>query len=95
MGLLHGLRTPLLAWTFLAAGAIALVVVLATKRSPKRDAVLFIISGIGSGVFMSASTVAFPGSLSMWLWTVGAFSIGTMALIADAEEAQKQSVNRL
>ncbi|WAH95605.1 hypothetical protein [Arthrobacter sp. MMS18-M83] len=42
-------KTPVLAWTSLAAGAVALLVVLATKRSPKRDAVLFMICGMCIG----------------------------------------------
>lgn len=56
VGLLHEPKTPPLAWTSLAVGAIVLVLVLATKRSPKRDAGLFAISGMGSRVFMAAST---------------------------------------
>jgi hypothetical protein len=79
----------------LAVGAISLLAVLATKRNPKRDAVLFIISGMGGGVFIGASTVGFPGSLPIWLWTIGTMYIGTVALIVDAEAAQSKSVNRL
>ncbi len=94
VGLVHEPKTPPLAWTSLGVGAVALVVVLAIKRSPKRDAGLFAISGMGSGVFMGASTAGFPGSLPMWLWTIGAISLGTMALIVDAEATQNKSVNR-
>lgn len=72
--------------------------VLAAKRNPKRDAVLFLVCGLSSGVFMGASTVGFPGSLPMWLWTIwtiGTMGIGVMALIVDAESSQSKSVNRL
>ncbi|MGM7777035.1 hypothetical protein ACSVHC_13615 [Arthrobacter sp. KNU-44] len=95
VGLLHEPRTPLLAWMSLTVGAISLLAVLATKRSPKRDAVLFIISGMAGGVFIGAAKVDFPGTLPIWLWTIGAFCIGTAALIVDAESAQSKSVNRL
>ena len=95
VGLLHEPRVPLLAWTSLIVGAISLLAVLATKRNPKRDAVLFIISGIGGGVFTAAATVDFPGTLPTWLWTIGAICIGTVAIIVDAESAQSKSVNRL
>ncbi len=95
VGLLHEPRTPLLAWTSLAVGAISLLVVLATRRSPKRDAVLFVASGMGGWVFIAAATVGFPGTLPIWLWTIGTVCIGTVALIVDAESAQSKSVNRL
>ncbi|MEV8150577.1 hypothetical protein AB0O52_20835 [Arthrobacter sp. NPDC080073] len=95
VGLLHEPRTPLLAWTSSAVGAISLLTVLATKRNPKRDAVLFIISGMGGGVFIAAAKVGFPGTLPIWLWTIGTVCIGTVALIVDAESAQSESVNRL
>ena len=95
VGLLHEPKTPLLAWTSLAVGAAVMFAVLATKRNPKRDAVLFLVCGLSSGVFMGASTVGFPGSLPMWLWTIGTMGIGVMALIVDAESSQSKSVNRL
>lgn len=95
VGLHNEAKTPVLAWTSLAAGAVALLVVLATKRSPKRDAVLFMICGMGGGVFIAASTVGFPGSLPIWLWTIGTMCIGTVAIVVDAESAQSKSVNRL
>lgn len=95
VGLLHEPRTPLLAWTSLTVGAIPLVVVLATKRNPKRDAVLSIISGMGGGVSIAAATVGFPGTLPLWLWTIGSICIGTAALIVDAESAQSKPLNRL
>lgn len=95
VGLLHEPKTPLLAWTSLAVGAVVMFAVLATKRNPKRDAVLFLVCGVSSGVFMGASTVGFPGSLPMWLWTIGTTGIGMMALIVDAEAVQSKSVNRL
>jgi hypothetical protein len=95
VGLLHVPRTPLLAWTSMTVGAISLVVVLATKRKPKRDTVLFIISGMSGGMFIGAAKVDFPGTLPVWLWTIGAICIGTAALIVDAESAQSKSVNRL
>lgn len=95
VGLLHQPKTPPLAWTSLALGAVALVLVLTTKRSPKRDAGLFAISGMGSGVFMGASTVSFPGSIPIWLWTIGAICLGTMTLVVDPEETQNKSVSRL
>lgn len=95
VGLLHEPRSSLLAWTSLIIGAISLSIVLATKQKPKRDAVLFIISGTGGSVFVGASTVGFPGSLPIWLWIIGAMCIGTVALIVDAESAQSKSVNRL
>jgi peptidoglycan/LPS O-acetylase OafA/YrhL len=95
VGLFHEPRTPPLAWTSLTVGAISLSIVLATKRNTKRDAVLFIISGIGGGVFTAAATVDFPGTLPIWLWTIGTLCIGTVALIVDAESAQSKSVNRL
>ncbi|GAA5191712.1 hypothetical protein GCM10023346_11890 [Arthrobacter gyeryongensis] len=79
----------------MTVGAISLVVVLATKRSPKRDAVLFIISGMGGGVFIGASTVGFPATLPIWLWTIVTICIGTAVLIVDAESVQSKSVNRL
>ncbi|MCI0143868.1 hypothetical protein KNN17_20085 [Arthrobacter bambusae] len=94
VGLIHEPRTPLLAWTSLSVGAISLLVVLATKRNPKRDAVLFVISGMGGGVFIAAATVGFPDTLPLWLWTIGIICIGTVALIVDAESAQSKSVNR-
>jgi peptidoglycan/LPS O-acetylase OafA/YrhL len=95
VGLLHEPKTPPLAWTSLAIGAAALVLVLATKRSPKRDAGLFAVSGMGSGVFMGASTVGFPGSLPIWLWTIGAICLGTMTLVVDPEATQNKSVSHL
>lgn len=95
VGLLHEPKTPLLAWTALAVGAVVMFAVLATKRNPKRDAVLFLVCGLSSGVFMGDSTVGFPGSLPMWLWTIGTMGIGVMALIVDAESSQSKSVNRL
>ena len=95
VGLLHEPRTPLLAWTSLTVGAISLSVVLATRPSPKRDAVLFIISGMSGGIFIGAAKVNFPGTLPIWLWTIGTICIGTAALIVDAESAQSKSVNRL
>jgi peptidoglycan/LPS O-acetylase OafA/YrhL len=95
VGLLHEPRTPLLAWTSLTVGAISLALVLATRPSPKRDTVLFIISGISGAMFIAAATVDFPGTLPIWLWTIGAICIGTAALIVDAESAQSKSVNRL
>jgi len=95
VGLLHEPRTPLLAWTSLTVGTIPLVVVFATKRNPKLDAVLFIISGMGGGMFIAAATVGFPDTLPLWLWTIGTICIGTAALIVDAESAQSKSVNRL
>lgn len=95
VGLLHEPRNPLIAWTSLAVGAIAVLVVLAAKRNPKRDAVLFLACGLSSGVFMGASTVGFPGSLPTWLWMIGTLCIGTLAIIVDAESSQSKSVNRL
>ncbi len=95
VGLLHEPRTPLLAWTSLTVGAISLSVVLATRPSPKRDAVLFIVGGMSGGIFLGASKVNFPGTLPIWLWTIGTICIGTVALIVDAESAQSKSVNRL
>jgi predicted membrane protein len=95
VGLLHEPKTPLLAWTSLAVVAVVNFAVLATNRNPKRDAVLFLVSGLSSGVFMGASTVGFPGSLPMWLWTIGTMGIGMVALIVDAEAVQSKSVNRL
>lgn len=93
-GLLHQPKTPPLAWTSLAVGAVVLVLVLATKRNPKRDAGLFAISGMGSGVFMSAAAVGFPGSLPILLWTIGAIWLGTMTLVVDVEPSQNKSVSR-
>lgn len=95
VGLLHQPKTPPLAWTSLAVGAVALVLVLITKRSPKRDAGLFAISGMGSGVFIAASTVGFPGSLPIWLWTIGVICLGTMTLVVDADATQNKPVSRL
>ncbi|MDQ0032220.1 hypothetical protein [Arthrobacter bambusae] len=95
VGLLHEPKTAPLAWTSLAVGAAALVLVLATKRSPKRDAGLFAVSGMGSGVFIAALTVGLPGSLPTWLWTIGAICLGTMSLVVDAEASQGNSVSRL
>ena len=95
VGLLHAPRVPLLAWTCLAVGTISLLAVLATRRKPKRDAILFVISGLGGGVFTGASTAGFPGSLPIWLWWIGTMCIGTVALIADAESAQSKSFSRL
>ncbi|GAB2712699.1 hypothetical protein ACX801_15655 [Arthrobacter bambusae] len=95
VGLLHETKTPPLAWTSLAVGALALVLVLTTKPSPKRDAALFAISGMGSGVFTGAATVGFPGSLPIWLWTIGAIGLGTMSLVVDAEASENKSVSRL
>lgn len=90
IGLQNEPKTPVLAWTSLAAAAVALLVVLTTKRSPKRDAVLFMICGMGGGVFIAASTVGFPGSLPMWLWAIGTMCIGTVAIVVDAESAQSK-----
>jgi len=86
VALFHEPKTPLFAWTSLAIGTVALLVVLATKRNPKRDAVLFLICGLSSGVFMGAANVGFPGSLSMWLWAIGTIWIGTVAIVVDAEK---------
>jgi 4-hydroxybenzoate polyprenyltransferase len=95
VGLLHEPKNPLVAWTSAAVAAVLMTVALATKRNPKRDAVLFLVCGLSSGVFMGASTVGFPGSLPMWLWTIGTMGIGMVALIVDAEAVQSKSVNRL
>lgn len=95
VGLLHEPKTPPLAWTSIAIGAVALVLVLTTRRSPKRDAGLFAISGMGSGVFTGAATVGFPGSIPIWLWTIGAICLGTMSLVVDAEASENKSVSSL
>lgn len=95
VGLLHEPKTAPLAWTSLAIGAVALVLVLTTKGSSKRDAGLFAVSGMGSGVFMAALTVGLPGSLSTWFWMIGAICLGTMSLVVDAEASQSNSVGRL
>ena len=63
VGLIYEPKTPLLAWTALVVGAVAVLVVFATRRSPKRDAVLFLICGLGGAVFAGASTIGFPGFL--------------------------------
>jgi hypothetical protein len=94
VGLVNAPKAPLLAWTSVAIAGAVMAIALATNLRPKRDAILFAVCALCSGVFMGASTVGFPGSLPMWLRTIGSMAIATLALVVDAE-GLKASVNRL
>ena len=94
VGLVNPPKAPPLAWSSIAIGGAVMATALATRPGPKRDAVLFAGCGFCSGVFLGASTVGFPGSLSIWLWTIGSIAMATVALVVDAEAVQSESVYR-
>lgn len=77
-----------LIWPAVVIGAAALGVALCTQRKPRRDAILFAVSLVSSGVYMGATTVGFPNSPPIWLWSLGTTFVATVALYADAEEAR-------